>query len=135
MKALSVRQPWAWLIAAGYKDIENRSWTTDFRGRIYIHASKFFDRAGLIWITSSHMNICQDIRDALSRKTQWALGAIIGEVDIVDCVAQSPSPWFNGSYGFVLENPVLYERPIPCRGKLGLFELEMAHETSERKCN
>ncbi len=37
--ALSVRQPWAWLIAQGYKDIENRNWWTKFRGRFLIHAS------------------------------------------------------------------------------------------------
>lgn len=37
MKALSVRQPWAWLIVNGYKDIENRDWSTQQRGRIWIH--------------------------------------------------------------------------------------------------
>lgn len=39
MKALSIRQPWAWLIANGYKDIENRSWRTNYRGPVLIHAS------------------------------------------------------------------------------------------------
>ena len=39
MKALSIKQPWASLIAHGIKDIENRTWKTNFRGRIYIHAS------------------------------------------------------------------------------------------------
>ena len=39
MKALSIKQPWASLIAHGIKDIENRNWKTHFRGRIYIHAS------------------------------------------------------------------------------------------------
>ncbi len=37
MKALSVRQPWGWLIVNGYKDIENRDWNTKLRGRIWIH--------------------------------------------------------------------------------------------------
>ena len=40
MKALSIRQPWAWLIVNAYKDIENRTWSTDFRGRVYVHAGK-----------------------------------------------------------------------------------------------
>ena len=40
MKALSIRQPWAWLILHGGKDIENRDWATRFRGRVLIHASK-----------------------------------------------------------------------------------------------
>lgn len=39
MKALSIRQPWAWLILHGGKDIENRSWNTNFRGRFLIHAA------------------------------------------------------------------------------------------------
>lgn len=39
MKALSIKQPWASLIAQGIKDIENRTWKTKFRGRIFIHAS------------------------------------------------------------------------------------------------
>ena len=37
LKAPSIRQPWAWLIVNGYKDIENRDWTTNFRGRVYVH--------------------------------------------------------------------------------------------------
>ncbi len=49
MKALSIRQPWAWLIANGYKDIENRSWRTNFRGEFLIHAGKKFDSAGWRW--------------------------------------------------------------------------------------
>ncbi len=40
MQALSVRQPWAWLIVAGYKDVENRGWATKYRGRILIHAGR-----------------------------------------------------------------------------------------------
>jgi len=41
MRALSVKQPWAWLIVNGYKKIENRNWPTSFRGRIYIHAGRW----------------------------------------------------------------------------------------------
>ena len=52
-------------------------------------------------------------------------GAIIGEVDIVDCVTQSDSPWFEGPYGLVLANPTLYDQPIPYKGRLGLFEVTL----------
>ena len=44
MKALSIRQPWAWLIVNGHKDIENRQWRTHFRGKIYVHAAKGMTR-------------------------------------------------------------------------------------------
>lgn len=80
MKALSFRHPWAWLIVAGYKDIENRSWPTNFRGRVYIHASRKFDEVGLAALISGNMNISQDVQGALSQKTRWEFGAIIGEV-------------------------------------------------------
>jgi hypothetical protein len=121
MKALSIRQPWSYLICAGYKDIENRTWPTKFRGRVYIHAGKRFDRnaltrgmiADITWLSLLHPS------------KFVASGAVIGEVDIVDCVTESESPWFTGPYGFVLRNPVLYEQAIPCRGRLGLFEPEV----------
>jgi hypothetical protein len=45
--ALSVRQPWAWAIVSGYKDVENRSWPTNYRGTLFIHAGQRLDRAGL----------------------------------------------------------------------------------------
>src|SRR5438105_11911405 len=38
--AVSIRQPWAWLVVMGYKDVENRSWRTNHRGALLIHASK-----------------------------------------------------------------------------------------------
>jgi hypothetical protein len=42
--ALSIRQPWAWLIVNGFKDLENRSWSTAFRGPVWIHAGKAWGR-------------------------------------------------------------------------------------------
>jgi len=44
------------------------------------------------------------------------LGAIIGHVNLVDCVTASRSPWFVGDYGFVMRDPVLLPEPVPCRG-------------------
>ncbi len=48
-------------------------------------------------------------------------GAIVGVVDIVDCVTRSASPWFFGPYGFVLANARLID-PIPVKGKQGFFD-------------
>ena len=55
MRALSIRQPWAYLIAIGAKDVENRSWLTRFRGRIYIHASKRFDNYAPVWLGAKEL--------------------------------------------------------------------------------
>jgi hypothetical protein len=54
MKALSVRQPWAWLIVNNYKPYENRTWSTKVRGPILIHASNAFDKAGYTWVRANY---------------------------------------------------------------------------------
>ena len=134
MKALSVRQPHAWLIVNGPKDIENRNWKTAFRGRVYIHAGLRQDYSAYEG-DPVYRDLNPLIRGFISLEDSfnWSneplhLGAIIGEVDIVDCVTKSDSPWFEGPYGFVLANPVAYENPIPYKGQLGLFEVELERE-------
>lgn len=112
---LSVRQPWAWLIVNGHKDIENRSWHTSRRGRILIHAGQRFEQAGYERVVR-HMGI------ALPDKADLGRGGIVGVVEIVDVVEQASSQWFEGPYGFVLANP----RPltfVPARGRLSFFRL------------
>jgi hypothetical protein len=118
MKALSIRQPWAWLIVNGYKDIENRSRQTKFRGRIYIHAGKRFDDNALLWLMDRGL---ESIKTLIPDRQDIPRGAIVGEVDITDCVTRSSSVWFTGAYGFVLANPRAYDEPTPCRGALGFF--------------
>ena len=118
MKALSIRQPWAWLIVNGYKDIENRSWSTDFRGRVYVHAGRK--------IKSGDFPEQRDYieQSGIFLPEEPPLGAIVGEVTITDCVDTSSSPWFCGPYGFILSSPVVYKDPIPYRGQLGFFEVD-----------
>lgn len=120
MKALSVMQPWAWFMVAGFKDTENRRSPTRFRGRILIHASKRYDKN--IW-RSLPSSVDDHVGDALCVRTQWERGAMIGEVDLIDCVTQPPSPWFAGPYGFILANPLAYDQPVSYVGRLGLFEV------------
>jgi len=142
MKALSIKQPWAWLICAGHKDIENRIWATSFRGRIYVHAGKEADCASGFRAAFNTLRILHDQSDAnIIWRNFWALGqtygAIVGEVDIVDCKFRFGeendnlySDWHDpGFYGFVLRNPILYDKPIPCRGSLRFFQPEIEHET------
>lgn len=131
MKALSIKQPWASLIAHGIKNIENRTWRTNFRGKIYIHAS-----------AKDFGSLSQALNQEQWSKTieQWdsdyfpnrPLSAIIGEVDIVDCVINHPSIWAEKTdfsqedpasiWNWVLANPVLYEKPIlNVKGKLSFW--------------
>ena len=123
MKALSIRQPWAWLICAGFKDVENRTWPTDYRGRIYVHAGKRFDYDGYNYLCR-HADMLRGIDiDQWATLVVYPATGIIGEVDIVECTTDSDDPWFEGPFGFVLANPVLYEHPIPYKGRLGLFDV------------
>jgi len=113
LKALSLTQPMAWAIFNG-KDIENRTWSTSFRGRIYIHASKGFN--------GDHYCEIVDVLGIVPPKRENTIhGALIGEVDIIDCVANHGSLWFTGPWGFVLANPMAFTTPIPCRGMLKFF--------------
>jgi hypothetical protein len=118
---LSVRQPWAWLIIQGYKNIENRSQRCHIQKTIALHASTTNTRneyaAALALIADRGLDITlPPIEDLVT-------GAIVGLVDIVDCVTQSDSPWFTGEYGWVLANP-RSGIPVPQRGQQGFFPVE-----------
>ena len=136
MRAISIRQPWASMIirpsltdpierakafAAGeIKDIENRDWSTNVRGRVLVHAAKGCTVAEAEDALDFAETVC-GVTFSLDLKT-IARGGIIGSVEIVDCVTKSTSRWFMGKYGFVLRNP----QPIPFipfKGALGFFHV------------
>lgn len=114
MKTLSIQQPWAWAILHGGKDIENRDWPTQVRGRVLIHVGKKFDKDECDYINGVF---------GVTVPTDLQTGGIVGSVEIVDCVKQSKSKWFFGRFGFVLRNPIVLPF-MPCRGQLGFFEVE-----------
>jgi hypothetical protein len=133
MMALSIKQPWAWLILQGYKDVENRTWSTTFRCRIYVHAGLKLDSNA--YGRGNDPNEFIGYRLGRIRKYDaWLAahplrrGVILGEATVVDCVSESKSEWFDGPYGFVLEDPVAYDYPIPYRGRLGFFEVMRLEE-------
>lgn len=121
MKALSIQQPWAWLIVAGHKDIENRSWSTRQRGRILVHAGKRYSRRDHHEYFAPMVNEC--FRILLPSYEQLQRGGIVGEVEIVDCTQTSTSRWKEeGSWGFVLRG-AREMTFTPMRGQLGFFEV------------
>lgn len=126
MKALSIRQPWAWAILHAGKDIENRDWPTRLRGRIAIHAAKGMTLEEYEGFWELHSNIVQAGFGSNTVVPEFALlprGAIVGTVEIVDCVSRSGSPWFFGDYGFLLRNPIALPKPIECKGALGFWDV------------
>jgi len=122
--ALSIRQPWAWLIVNGHKDIENRDWRTPFRGRFLVHASKTITRKGYDECRAQ----CEEFLPFTTRYNWPAfedlqLGGIVGEATLIDCVQDHPSPFKQPeSWGFVLAN----SKPLPFtpyKGRLGFFNV------------
>ena len=113
VKALSVRQPWAWAIIQGGKDIENRRRPTHIRETIAIHASLSPARD---WGMPAR------VRNPPPEE-EWVRGAILGFVDLVDCVERHHSKWFEGPCGYVLTNPRPLRTPIPCKGALGFWRV------------
>lgn len=123
MKALSIRQPWAWLVANGHKPIENRTWKTKFRGRVLIHASKGmtndeYDDALATAMHAGHRSYFPP-REKLER------GGIVGVATIIDCVPPDrlSSPWHMGDqFGFQIADAKVLPF-IPCKGALGFFDI------------
>lgn len=126
MKALSVKQPWAWLLVNGHKDIENRVWRTNLRGKVLIHAGQKFDDE----FNPDYVPTVEGLPPW--RAPEYQLGGIVGMVEIVDCVESHESPWFFGPFGFVIGKA----RPLPfypVRGQLQFFDVEYPRELIERE--
>lgn len=136
MKALSIRQPWAWLIvrpdltdpaereaafAAGIiKDIENRTWPTKFRGRLLVHASSSMTRQE--YADASEFVQSRGVT-SMPAFAELQRGGIIGSVELVDCSDSSYSQWYMGDTAFVLRDAV----PLPfapLKGALSFFEVD-----------
>jgi len=133
MKAISVKQPWASLIVEGIKDVENRTWPTKFRGRVLVHAGATLVKFNALVdiLTYPQFDI---LKGNVSPFIGNYLGAIIGSVEIVDCVINHPSIWADKTdletvvwsskpiYNWILANPIKFDKPIPAKGKLSFWE-------------
>jgi hypothetical protein len=120
LPCISILQPYAWLIVNGHKDIENRGWSTGFRGRILIHAGKKYSRRDHDEYAES---LFEDFGIQLPRFEDMPLGGIVGSATITDCVKEHPSRWkMADSWGFVLSAQRV--RPfVAYRGQLGIFQV------------
>lgn len=141
---LSVQQPWAWLIVAGYKTIENRTWRTNYRGRIAIHAGAKF--AWDFWdneddetdplrayndLTREYFGISRGSRKITRHINE--MRALVGTVEIADCINTDMTPlhgidpWsFDVGFAWKLQNAEQWEQPITnVKGKLFLWKYQL----------
>jgi hypothetical protein len=117
MKALTICQPYAELIARGDKVIENRTWPTSLRGRIVIHAGKSRD-----WM---------DHPDDEDEYPGMAFGAVVATAELYDCVRVERLPAHlrdnehaNGPWCWLLRDIRRLPSPIPINGARGLWDYD-----------
>ncbi len=127
MKAITIKQPWATLIAKGYKEYEFRTWKTKYRGEILIHAGKGIDKKAMKRFENLNL--------------EYPQGCIIAKANLTDCLKvddefvsnvypKNPQVYKGikdrekwEGYGFKLQNVVEVE-PIYVNGKLSLWEYD-----------
>ena len=161
MKAITIRQPWASLIAHGIKDIENRTWKCPAKHigtRVLIHAAV---KTSDFWDCPNYGIVHNHIREVTKYGIDYSkynTMAIIGSVEIADCVVNHSSIWaektklptvgdvledihFLGKvqnpdsiiYNWMLTNPILFEEPIMnIKGRLGFWDYEFSED--DYKC-
>lgn len=127
MKVVSIIEPWASLIKEKVKYIETRSWKTNYRGKIYIHAS-------LKKVPKKDERINNLIN--LLKDKDFKYGHIIAEATLVDCIYMDEEfiskiknnnqeyicgEYSLGRYAWILEDIKELERPIPAKGSLGIW--------------
>ena len=134
MKTLSIQQPWATLIAAGIKDVENRTWRTSYRGKLLIHASgkkvpkSIYEQLPLEW---ANLIYNAAYMGNISNLNELPTGAIVGYVDLTDCVEKTDSIWDGGPdcIKFIMKNAFTFDEPIrDVKGKLNIFEFPIEEE-------
>lgn len=155
MKCLTLTQPMASLVVLGAKTIETRDWVTHYTGRIAIQAAKTFPRDAIERVMMHPYQ--ETLKSALGvtgfvSASHLPRAAIIGTVELTKCFAcddeteakirarsaRGALPPFEAEFGnyaagrsgFVFANPRALPYPIPCKGKLGLWNMEPALEAA-----
>ena len=121
IRALSVRQPWAWAIVNRYKRVGNRTWFTRYRGALLIHASKTKRDHGYIKLVARYSG-----QTLTHFESNLDYGAIVGACNLSDVLApeeRTPQPEWSlpGYMHWVLTDALALREPCPCAGKLGLW--------------
>lgn len=154
MKAISIKQPWASLIVEGVKDIENRTWKCPEKyigQRVLIHASKTCDKHNWNALNERQKKCLRGTELYHLSTIELPYSAIIGSVEIVNCVINYPSIWAEESYyipcydryddddpskiiyNWVLANPIKFPQPIPAKGKLSFWDYPNINAEPEEK--
>lgn len=134
MKCLSMYQPYAWMVANGHTDIDDRSWPSNHRGDLAIHASKTFEPHYYAYVK-------YQLGIDIPPPEELEYGGVVAIVGMIDCLP--PGTVTNvphdrrahggpHCYGFVFENVRKLDF-VPCRGKPGIFDVDLVADRVEEK--
>lgn len=140
-KAITLYQPWAYAAVAGWKEWETRSFKTKFRGELFIHSS----------INQSYLHMLkhEPFSRYFTENISLYFGHIIGKVTVTDCI--TTEAWHDltikekwpmskildergfgnydqGRYAWKLENPIIFQKPIPAKGALSLWNFRQCRQ-------
>lgn len=137
MKALSLMQPWASLLAMGIKKFETRGWQTHYRGPFLIHASKKFTPEAKALLKSEGF-----VKYLGNTTMVFPIGVILGYAYLENCYRAEDwkkmdrsaeeldregilGDTTNGRYLFEVKNPVMFQHPVPTAGALNFFNVPL----------
>jgi activating signal cointegrator 1 len=134
VKALTLTEPWASLVACGAKYYETRSWRTAYLGALAIHAAKGFPA----W--ARDLANCQRVRQLVGISYVYPVGCVVATCRLADCVpvesllalsAQEEmfGNYERGRFAWVLTDVRPLTEPMPAKGSLGLWEWEQSKAT------
>jgi hypothetical protein len=129
ISCLSVFQPWAELLVAGIKPVENRTKRSNHRGPLLIHASKKFDAEWMDGLPPELVIIAKEhLRTVCSFPTKLPRGCIVGAVIQTGCTTpgKSVNVWHGDwAFGLLMQGAVKFEQPIPYTGRQGMFKADV----------
>jgi hypothetical protein len=133
IKAITVKQPWAWCIASDHKPEENRGWTTRYRGPLAIHSGRTVDLDSVDMVKSMlvELGVLPSMDALVPDRHLTALGAVIAVADLWDICTDSArcrcSRWAGiGQNHWRLRDIRPLAEPVPMRGRQGLWDLDLA---------
>ena len=137
MKAITIWQPWAEMVAAGIKQNETRSWPTKYRGPIAIHAAKKSIQVSCTEVSDEAMEvICRrlNLSGVFNSPDTFPMGCIVATANLTDCIKITPEyiatlssdeltlgDYTVGRYAWVMKDTKKLDSPIPVKGRQGLW--------------
>ena len=140
MKAISLQNPWAQLVVSGFKTVEAKTWTTDYRGELLICSKARSDKS----LEKAVLDVIEEETDLAFEQSEFFVnGAVLGKVQLVDIRPLTEDDleesWMDPAeleaaetplYAWVFDNAEPIAEPIEVKGKPRLFDIELPADTT-----